>query len=73
LEVFIQALKEERDDLRLKRMLENLPAEIKKEINGELNRQMMLAKAIAMTRKVEEAKKKGLEELRKALAPLLIR
>ncbi len=72
LEVFIQALKEERDDLRLKRMLENLPAEIKKEINGELNRQMMLAKAIAMTRKVEEAKKKGLEELRKALAPLLI-
>lgn len=73
LEVFIQALKEESDDLRLKRMLENLPPEIKKEINGELNRQMMLATAIAMIRKVEEVKKKGLEELRKALAPLLIR
>jgi len=68
LEIFIQALKEEKDEERIKRMLENLPPEISQEID----RQNMLASALALSHRVEEAKKKGIEELRKALAPLLI-
>ncbi|MBS0629976.1 MAG: hypothetical protein JSS30_07140 [Verrucomicrobia bacterium] len=73
LQILIDALREERDEGRLKRIMENLPPEIKKEFEETLTRQEKLGMALALSHKVEEAKKERIEELRKALAPLLVR
>jgi len=72
LEILLKALSKEKDGDRLERMLNNLPADIQNQINQTSDRLKKIEITKELIRKVEEAKVRRMEEMRKALAPLMI-